>query len=135
MDTINQLLAAHRAALAAILVSLPFGLTSTAALAQTALSQAAFSQTALSPATLSPAKPLQTAPQHAYSAGAKLQPRPSEGESLRSADTTAVQSLLESLGRDVAVNQPVSAPTDIYGKPIGSSPGLSPPGLKAKPKS
>jgi hypothetical protein len=46
-----------------------------------------------------------------------------------------VQSLLDSLGRDVAVNQPVSAPTDIYGKPLGSSPGLSPPGFKTKPKS
>jgi hypothetical protein len=107
----NQLIVAHRAILAASLMGALLTGVYAAALAQ------------------------QTAPQHAYSDGAKLQPRPGEGENRGSADPAEVQSLLDSLAKNAGPSQPASTPTDIYGKPLGNNPGLNPPGLKTKPKS
>jgi hypothetical protein len=107
----NQLIVAHRAILAASLMGVLLAEVSAAALAQ------------------------QTAPQRAYSDGFKLQPRPGEGENRGSTDPAEVESLLNSLDKTVEPDRPASVPTDIYGKPLGSNPGLNPPGLKTKPKS
>jgi hypothetical protein len=107
----NQLIVAHHAILTASLVGVFLAGVSAAALAQ------------------------QTAPQRAYSDGAKLQPRPGEGENRGSTDPAEVQSLLDSLAKESGSSQPASPPTDIYGRPLGNNPGLNPPGLKTKPKS
>jgi len=78
----------------------------------------------------------QTEPQHAYSAGAKIQPRPTVGQSTTNTDPADVQSTLDSLAKSTGEGQTAPPPTDLYGHPLGGNPGLNPPGLnQTKPKS
>jgi hypothetical protein len=71
----------------------------------------------------------QTAPQHAYSDGFKLQPRPTEGENRTQTDPARVEPLLDALAK-TAPPQASGPATDIYGRPLGGNPGLNPPGAK-----
>ncbi|HWK47497.1 MAG TPA: hypothetical protein VNT30_22420 [Stellaceae bacterium] len=78
----------------------------------------------------------QTVPQHAYSAGAKLQPRPIDGEKPTNADPAQVESTLDALAKSTGGDRAAPPATDLYGHPLGGDPGLNPPGLtQTKPKS
>jgi hypothetical protein len=78
-----------------------------------------------------PPSPPPTAPQEAIVNGKHLQPHLEPGR--KEQDPEAANRLLQQGANDPAAQAPIVVPHDIYGNPIGGSPGLNPPGLPPQP--
>ena len=69
--------------------------------------------------------------EHAVVGGKNLQPRAVPGQSGQSPE--AQIRLLQRNAKDQTSIEPIVVPRDLYGNPIGGSPGANPPGLEPPP--